>query len=119
NQKNKIDSLIASEHICFPVFAHNNQFYVNIRSKISTFALKKINGEYQKASCATAQNPLLPCTDSFTQTIGLPCAHHIQCLEGSQSLGLEDIHVHWWIQEHPPISQLEEHVNTLQPLLQI
>ncbi|CAG8654346.1 7291_t:CDS:2, partial [Paraglomus occultum] len=28
---------------------------------------------------------------------------------GSQSLGLEDIHVHWWIQGRSPISQLEEH----------
>ncbi|CAG8756463.1 10541_t:CDS:2, partial [Gigaspora margarita] len=97
NQKNEIDSMVASERIYFPVFAHNSQFYMNVRGKVSSFALKKINEEYKKAFRAIAQNPLPPCSEGLT---------------------LEDIHIHWWIQERLPIPQLEENVNMLQPLLQ-
>ncbi|CAG8499166.1 3988_t:CDS:2, partial [Cetraspora pellucida] len=118
NQKEEINSMTVSERIRFPIFAHNNQFYANVRGKVSTFALKKINREYQKASCVTVQNPLPLCTGSFSRTMGLPCAHRIQHLESSQGLTLEDIHIHWWIQGRLPIPQFEEHVNTLQSLLQ-
>ncbi|CAG8477335.1 10462_t:CDS:2 [Scutellospora calospora] len=98
NQKNEIDSMVAAKRIHFPVFAHNNQFYANVRGKVSSFALKKINEEYKKVSRATVQNPLPPCSGSFSRTMGLPCTHHIQHLENSQGLILEDIHMHWWIQ---------------------
>ncbi|CAG8663420.1 765_t:CDS:2, partial [Ambispora gerdemannii] len=103
------------------VFAHNNLLYVNIRDKVSTFALKKVNEQYQKANRATTQEPLLSCTRSFSSTMGLPCAHDIQRLGNRQSLMLDDIHEHWWIQERSPIPQYEEnvlHEDVLQPLLQ-
>ncbi|CAG8673551.1 13644_t:CDS:1, partial [Ambispora gerdemannii] len=90
--------------------------------KVSIFALKKIHEQNQKAKRLTAQVPLPSCTRSFSKTMGLPCAHYIQHLEENQSLTLNDIHMHWWIQGHSSVSQAGENdfcrEDTLQPLLQ-
>ncbi|CAG8648222.1 16358_t:CDS:2 [Gigaspora margarita] len=80
--------MIASEYICIPAFATNNSLYRNIKSKVSTFALKKINDQYQKAKNATLQELLPLCPGSFSKTMGLLCAHFIQYLENDQSLML-------------------------------
>ncbi|CAG8711484.1 8912_t:CDS:1, partial [Cetraspora pellucida] len=54
--------------------------------------------------------------------MGLPCAHYIQNLDANQSILLENIHKHWWIQGCPPIPQIREnifhHEDLLEPLLQ-
>ncbi|CAG8597126.1 31513_t:CDS:2 [Gigaspora margarita] len=92
NQKKEIDTMIASEHICFPAFVFNNSFYANVKEMVSTYALKKMNEQYQKANFTTIQEPLLLCTKSFLSTMGLPCAHYIQHFRSSQSLMLDDIH---------------------------
>ena len=99
NKKKEINSMIASDRIHLPIFAHNNPLYANIKGKVSTFALKKINEQYQKATHATTQKPLLPCTGSFSKTMGLPCAHYIQHLDNNQGLILDNIHKHWSIQK--------------------
>ncbi|CAG8659342.1 8612_t:CDS:1, partial [Cetraspora pellucida] len=121
NQKNELDAMIASERIRIPVFATNDVLYTNVKGKISTFALKKINEQYQKVKHATAQEPLPPCTGSFTRTMGLPCAHIIQHFGNNQSLMLDNIHKHWWIPEHLPALRIEGntlHYEALEPLLE-
>ncbi|CAB4443289.1 unnamed protein product [Rhizophagus irregularis] len=92
-----------------------------VTSKVSKFALKKINEQYQKAAHATTQEPLSPCTGFFSKTMGLPCAHYIQHLVNtSQGLTLDNIHKHWWIQEYSLMQDenVFHHEDTLQPILQ-
>ncbi|CAG8640102.1 1320_t:CDS:2, partial [Cetraspora pellucida] len=90
--------------------------------KVSIFTLKKINEQDQRLKNATAQNPLLICTESFTKTMGLPCTHTIELFEDNQSLTLDDIYKHWWIPERLPVLRIEENTfhyeDTLDPLLQ-
>ncbi|CAB4430671.1 unnamed protein product [Rhizophagus irregularis] len=121
NQKKEINSMVASDRIHLPIFAHNNPLYANIKGKISIFALKKINEQYQK-SHATAKEPLPPCTGFFSTTMGLPCAYNIQQLDNNQGLILDNIHKHWWIQEHFSVPQCDEsafsHENALRSHLQ-
>ena len=92
---------------------------MDIKGKVSIFALKKINEQYQKVAHATLQKPLPPCTGSFLKTMGLPCAHIIQHLDSNQGLILDNIHKHWWIQS---VSHIDENTfpneDSLQPLLQ-
>ncbi|CAG8445988.1 4007_t:CDS:2 [Cetraspora pellucida] len=122
NQKKEIDAMVASEHIHILLFALNNPLYANVRGKISSFVLKKINDQYQKTNCATSREPLPPCTRFFSKTMGLPCAYTISLLENDQALMLHNIHEHWWILEHLPVLEVEENAaheeDTLQPLLQ-
>ncbi|CAG8580965.1 4956_t:CDS:2, partial [Scutellospora calospora] len=106
NQRKEFNTMIASERIRIPAFATYNSLYSNIRDKVSSFALNKINDQYQKAKRATAQEPLPSCTGTFTRTMGLPCAHFIQYLENNQNLMLNDIHKHY-----------SDPKNPLQPLL--
>ncbi|CAG8487135.1 7322_t:CDS:2 [Cetraspora pellucida] len=107
NQKKEIDAITASEQIYILAFVHNNALYTNLQGKVSSFALNKINEQYQKANNATAQEPLPPCTRSFARTMGLPCAHDIQNMRN----------------KHPPTPQIDDnnfhHKDSLQPLLQI
>ena len=114
--------MVASERIHIPLFVLNNPLYMNIKGKVTTFALRKINEQHQKANRATVQKPLPLCTRSFSNTMGLPCAHTISLLEKDQPLMLHNIHEHWWIQEHTPVSRVKENAvrdeDALQPLLQ-
>ncbi|CAG8691844.1 12083_t:CDS:2, partial [Funneliformis caledonium] len=113
--------IVASNRIYLLIFAHNNPLYANIKGRVSIFALKKINEQYQKAAHATIQEPLPLCTKSFSKTMGLPCAHNIQHLDNNRSLIIDNIHKHWWIQGYSLVLQADEntslHEDTLQPLL--
>ncbi|CAG8451406.1 8698_t:CDS:2 [Scutellospora calospora] len=40
--------------------------------KVSTYALKKINEQYQRVKLVTLQEPLLLCSRSFSKTMELP-----------------------------------------------
>ncbi|CAG8802732.1 4770_t:CDS:1 [Cetraspora pellucida] len=119
NQKKEINSRIEWECINILVFAYNNLLYANLRGKVSIFALKKINDQYQKT---TSREPLPPCTRTFSRTMGLLCTYYIQNFEANQSLLLNDIHTHWWIQGRISVTQIEEgnsyNEDLLQPLLQ-
>ncbi|CAG8809284.1 19847_t:CDS:2, partial [Cetraspora pellucida] len=53
NQKKEFDAMVASERIHIPLFALNNPLYMNIKGKVTTFALRKINEQHQKANRAT------------------------------------------------------------------
>ncbi|CAG8599211.1 6757_t:CDS:2 [Cetraspora pellucida] len=106
NQKQELDTKISSEKFHFPTFVQNNSFYANIKVKISNFALKKVDEQYQRIKCATAQDLLPLCTGSFLSTMGLPC------------LTLDDFHEHWWIQDCSSIPSIETNIQELQPLLQ-
>ncbi|CAG8556289.1 5410_t:CDS:2, partial [Gigaspora rosea] len=72
---------------------------------ISTYTLKKVNNQYQKAYRNTSEEPLPPCTRSFLSTMGLSCAH----------IFLFNV---LKIQEHMPMLQIEESEDGLEPLLQ-
>ena len=57
--------------------------------------------QFLKASRATQDDPLGPCSGTFSTSMGLPCAHTIrEYLVTNQSLNLADIHQHWWIEGH-------------------
>ncbi|CAG8753618.1 21745_t:CDS:2, partial [Gigaspora margarita] len=80
--------------------------------KVSTFALKKVHEQFIKASNATPENPLWPCSGTFRSSMGLPCSHTIrELLDNDKCLQLDDFHQHWWIQQcqlpqqEPPITK--------------
>ncbi|CAG8796036.1 10373_t:CDS:2 [Cetraspora pellucida] len=117
NQKREIDAMTASECICFLAFVHNNPFYINIRGMVSTFTLKKVSEQYQKAIATTTKKPLSSCTRSFLSTMGLPCAHIIQNFMSNRNLTLDDIHKHCWIQNRMPLPSVKNE-DALETILQ-
>ncbi len=64
---------------------------------MTSFALHKVIEQYNLIT--TTEGPLLPCTNVFTRTLSLPCAHRIQRrmddTAGGGVLKIEDIHSHW------------------------
>ncbi|CAJ0824060.1 6002_t:CDS:2 [Entrophospora sp. SA101] len=68
-----------------------------IRAMISSERLK-IHDEWIKASNATLDSPLNPCSGILSSTMGLPCSHLIsERIANGQTLQQTDIHEHWWI----------------------
>ncbi|XP_071696434.1 uncharacterized protein [Rutidosis leptorrhynchoides] len=59
---------------------------------VSKFALKEIYKQYLLLKKGTKTS----CTSHFTKTMGLPCAHVIESLQGT-TLSLELVHPHWRI----------------------
>ena len=43
---------------------------------VTSFALKAINAQFKRLKCEPIV--IVPCTGTFTKTMGLPCAHKIQ-----------------------------------------
>lgn len=120
NQHNEIKEMVEKNKTRIP-HSQNIPFYSRLVSHISLYALKKIHEQFIKASHATYDNPLEPCTGTFTTSMGLPCAHIIQeRLANNQLLDLNDIHQHWWINNyHLPLqSQVENEDNSLSQLLE-
>ncbi|CAG8809722.1 2824_t:CDS:2 [Cetraspora pellucida] len=84
----------------------------------------KICDEWIKASTATLDSSLRPCTRTLRTTMRLPCSHVIsKCLAANQPLQLVDIHEHWWIQGRrieflKPTYLVNDDCTDLQPLLQ-
>ena len=54
----------------------NTVIYRDLTPYITHFALIKIHTQYRRL--ADKSQPLPPCTHSFTNTMGLPCAHKIE-----------------------------------------
>ncbi|CAG8653325.1 30988_t:CDS:1, partial [Gigaspora margarita] len=97
NQHNKIKELVEKSKTCVP-HTYNIPFYARLVTNISLYALKKIHKQFTKASYASYDNPLKPCTSFFHASMGLLCAHMIQeHLANNQLLNLNDIHQHWRI----------------------
>ncbi|CAG8502740.1 2637_t:CDS:2, partial [Scutellospora calospora] len=106
NQYQEIKTKASQEMIRIP-HALNKPFYAQVVSKVSEFALKKAHEQFLKASNATPENPLRPCSGTFKSSMGLPCSHVIQeFLDNNKCLQLDDFHQHWWIQQRQ-LSQQE------------
>lgn len=70
-------------------------FYALLLGWVSSFALGQL--WYQRQRINTS-DPLLPCTGTFWELMGMPCAHDIQDqLQRNDVLQLSDIHQHWYL----------------------
>jgi hypothetical protein len=70
--------------------------YSNIRKRTSRYSLRLISEQASIAKRATPEAPLSNCTNIFTRTMGLPCAHRIApLLMNHQPIPLSDIHQFW------------------------
>jgi hypothetical protein len=70
----------------------NIPLFTELIGKVTSFALRKILQQYQRLSSL----PLPQCTNSFSQSIGLPCIHTILNRQHhDNSIYLHDIHLHW------------------------
>ncbi|CAG8768418.1 23976_t:CDS:2 [Cetraspora pellucida] len=92
NQHNEIKELVEKNKTCVP-YTQSIPFYARLVTNISLYTLKKIYKQFIKASNATHDNSLEPCTGTFNASMGLPCAHLIQKrLANNQLLDLSDIY---------------------------
>jgi hypothetical protein len=89
--------------------------YSNITKRTSRYSLRLIYEQASIAKRATPEAPLSNCTNIFTRTIGLPCAHRIASLLSShQPIPLSDIHQFWRIGLG---NELSEYLPILDPLV--
>lgn len=90
-------------------------FYTNIATRTSRYSIRLISEQVTKAKRATKIAPLPPCTNTFTRTMGLPCAHRIATLLGAnKAVPLTDIHPFW----RTGLSEMEpEYLPLLEPLI--
>jgi hypothetical protein len=92
--------------------------YSNINRRTSRYSLNLIHNQADIAKRATPLAPLTQCSNGFTRTIGLPCAHRIaRLLEVNQPIPLTDIHP-FWRQNIAP-NDLSEYIPLLEPRLPI
>ena len=76
----------------------SQELYTNIMTRTSRYSIRRISEQVSKAKRATNEAPLPTCTNTFTRTMGLPCAHRISSLLGSnQAILLTEIHPFWRI----------------------
>lgn len=72
--------------------------YSNIIKRTSRYSISLISNQAAIAKRATPEAPLSNCTNIFTRTMGLPCAHRIaSLLTKHQPIPLSDIHQFWRI----------------------
>jgi hypothetical protein len=91
--------------------------YSNITKRISRYSLRLIAEQASTAKRATLEAPLSNCTNIFTRTIGLPCAHRIASLLSTyQPIPLSDIHLFWRIGLNNKVS---EYLPILEPILSL
>lgn len=89
--------------------------YSNITKRTSRYSLRIISEQASIAKRATPQAPLSNCTNIFTRTMGLPCAHRIASLLSThQPIPLSDIHQFWRIGLG---NELSEYLPILDPLI--
>jgi hypothetical protein len=85
-----------------------------VMTRSSRYSTRQISEQVMKARRATDLAPLPPCTNIFTRTMGLPCAHRISSLlERSEAIPLTDIHPFWRI----GLSEESEYLPLLEPLI--
>jgi hypothetical protein len=91
--------------------------YSNIRKRTSRYSLRLITEQASIAKRATPEAPLSICTNIFTRTMGLPCAHRIASLLSThQPIPLSDIHQFWRIDYDNEVS---EYLPILEPILSL
>jgi hypothetical protein len=89
--------------------------YSNITKRTSRYSLRLIAEQASIAKRATLEAPLLNCTNIFTRTMGLPCAHRIASLLSTyRPIPLSDIHQFWRIGLG---NELSEYLPILDPLI--
>ena len=80
------------------VIVPSQELYANIMTRTSRYSIRRISEQVSKAKRATEIAPLPPCTNTFTRSMGLPCAHRISSLlKSNQAILLTDIHPFWRI----------------------
>lgn len=73
-----------------------HQLYANIVTRTSRYSIRLISEQVTKAKRATDLAPLPPCTNTFTRTMGIPCAHRISgLLKRNEAIHLAEIHPFW------------------------
>jgi hypothetical protein len=91
--------------------------YSNITKRTSRYSLRIILEQASIAKRATPEAPLSNCTNIFTRTIGLPCAHRIASLLSTyRPIPLSDIHQFWRIGLDNEVS---EYLPILEPILSL
>ncbi|XP_077219971.1 PKS-NRPS hybrid synthetase cheA-like [Tasmannia lanceolata] len=98
------DKIQVPQKLCIP-------FFDELVSHISVFALRELFKQYRLATC----NPTLSvCTNQFTATMGLPCAHKMRFrIYESEVLHLGDIHPQWQI-DYRALSNIDVEINSLE-----
>jgi hypothetical protein len=77
NQYKEINTQLASERTRIPHELRHELLH-GLPGNVSVFALRKIREQIDKAARDSPEKPLPPCTGSFRDTMGLPCAHTIK-----------------------------------------
>ena len=96
-QVNAIDAGLAQDRIFTPVFA-NRGLFINLVRRVSRYAITLLVEQHQRVKRVTKDAPLLPCTNTFTGTMGLPCSHRIaKILQSQSSIQLAEVHPFWRI----------------------
>ena len=97
NQLKDVQRLQASQQIRIPIDI-SGVIFEAVRGWVSHQALRKVYEQYQlllKPSFKAI------CSQSFTSSYGLPCAHTLKELkEQKQSLQLKHFHAHWYLKRH-------------------
>ncbi|EED12566.1 conserved hypothetical protein [Talaromyces stipitatus ATCC 10500] len=92
--------------------------YSQINQRASHYAINRVHDQVNIAKRATSLAPLPECSNSFTRTMGLPCAHRIaRLLEKKHPIPLTDIHP-FWRQNIAPDNR-SEYLPLLEPRLPI
>ncbi|KAF5703902.1 transposase [Fusarium mundagurra] len=96
NQLAELQSNQASQQMRIPIEL-SGSLYSTIRGWVSHEALRKV--EEQRKLLLKKHLPI--CTDAFSRSHGLPCAHTLKALqEQNQPLRLEHFHTHWHLNRH-------------------
>jgi hypothetical protein len=91
--------------------------YSNITKRTSRYSIRLISEQASIAKRATPEAPLSKCTNIFTRTMGLLCAHRITSLLSTyQPIPLSDIHQFWRIGLDNEVS---EYLLILEPILSL
>ena len=82
---------------------YKDDLYAEIRCQVSPHAIRQIQKQVEKSRDALDKNiQLPPCTESFWETIALPCAHEIHwCIYEKTPIPIESIHWHWQFDRDP------------------
>ncbi len=102
-QLNSIHATLSNERVKIPTFG-DKKLLSGLYRNITRHALRCIDDEYRRLKDAEnpKKGPLQPCTNRFTDMMGLPCARRLRWLiERSEAVQLTEIHPFWRIDDAP------------------
>lgn len=71
-------------------------FFIRRSQRPSRYSISLVSKQAYIAKRATPEAPISKCTNIFTRTMGLPCAHRIApLLMNHQTIPLSEIHQFW------------------------